>query len=404
MANFLSPFQEIHFSMAQTMRWFGPEDPVKLLDLLQSGCTGVVTALHHIPIGEVWPLQEIEKRILEIENSGLKWLVVESLPVHESIKTQSPGFEKYLDHFIQSIINLAEKGIKTITYNFMPVLDWTRTHLYFNLSNGSKALYFEKAALMAFDLFILKRKSAFKEYSGLEIQFAKERFLGLNDLEKKELEDTIIKGLPGAEAHFTLESFQEMLSQYENLDKAQLRENLIFFLEKIIPICDEFGVKMAIHPDDPPFSLFGLPRIVSSMDDFIYLEENVPSINNGICFCTGSLGVNPENDLVKIIRRFKDRIHFVHLRNIKRNDLGDFYEEDHLIGDVDMYSLVKELVFLMQERKISLPMRPDHGHQILDDLKKEIKPGYSAIGRLKGMAELRGLELGILRNQMEINR
>jgi mannonate dehydratase len=398
---YLPSYSDIHFRMEQTMRWFGPDDPVQLSDILQAGCTGIVTALHHIPIGSVWTSEEIDKRIREIEKGGLKWSVVESIPLHESIKTRGPGHEIFIQNYIQSIQNLAEKGIKIITYNFMPILDWTRTRLDHRLGDGSKALYFERSAFMAFDLFILERKSAQDEYSDLEKEKALRRFLSMGPEERQTLENTILAGLPGAEAHFNLDSFREALISYKNLGKNQLRENLVYFLKEIIPVCDALGVKMALHPDDPPYSLLGLPRIVSREEDFEYLANQVPSSNNGICFCTGSLGVDPGNELIRMIRRFKERIHFVHLRNTRRNEEGDFYEENHLEGDVDMYEVVKELVELMKERKIFLPMRPDHGHQMLDDLKKKIRPGYSGIGRLRGLAEIRGLELGILRNTVK---
>jgi len=386
------------FRMEPTMRWFGPDDPVSLRDIAQAGCSGIVTALHHLNPGEIWPLEEIKHRILEIEKWGLKWSVAESLPVHESIKTRTMDFEGFIENYKASIMNLGQLGIKTITYNFMPVLDWTRTQLFYTLPNGAKALYFEKAALEAFDLFILKRAKAFEEIPSEDIHKAESKFLSMNIGERKELEENILAGLPGAETHFNLESFQEALLPYQSIDKDQLRENLIKFLEEIMPVCDRIGVNMAIHPDDPPFSLFGLPRIMCNEDDFSFLADRIPSQHNGICFCTGSLGVLAQNDLVQMIKRFKERIHFVHLRNTRRNPLGDFYEENHLDGDVDMYAVIRELVELMRERQIFLPMRPDHGHQILDDLGKNIRPGYSAIGRLKGLAEIRGLEIGILRS------
>ncbi|QEE50987.1 mannonate dehydratase [Flavobacterium alkalisoli] len=380
--------------LEQTWRWYGPDDTVSLQDIKQAGATGIVSALHHVPHGEIWTVEEIQKRKKQIEDAGLTWSVVESVPVHEAIKTRSKHAEVYLSNYKTSLKNLSECGLKTVCYNFMPVLDWTRTKLDLELNNGAKALYFEWASVAYFDIYLLKRKDAEKDYSDVVLEQAEKIKDTISIQESNTLKDIILMGVPG-ESSTTLETLQQSIEIYQSIGHKGLRENLVFFLKSIADVCKEEGIKMTIHPDDPPYPILGLPRIVSNKEDLEYIINEVKDDFNGICFCTGSLGAGSHNDIPEIFEAVKKRVYFIHLRNVKKDKLGNFYEADHLDGDVNMYKIMKAIVEENNNRSVPIPFRPDHGHQILDDLNKTSHPGYSAIGRLKGLAELRGLELGI---------
>ena len=386
--------------LKETWRWFGPDDPVTLQFISQTGASGIVTALHHIPAGEVWPVDEINKRKAMIEAAGLAWDVVESVTVHESIKTQTGDYREYIEKYKQTLSNLAACGIRIVTYNFMPVNDWTRTNLDYEMEDGSKALYFNWYDLAVFDIYILKRKNAADSYPDKIVREAESRHSIYSPVQLEQLREIVMFGIPG-EKKQTVAQMRDKLDEYKNIDRNALRESLRFLLAQICPHADELGIRLAIHPDDPPFDILGLPRIVSTADDINFILSSVPNKSNGICFCTGSLGAGKHNNLVEIIKSIGNRLHFVHLRNTKRDEDGNFYEADHLRGDTDMFEVVKEVLAIQQMVDQPIPFRPDHGHQMMDDLKKVTNPGYSCIGRMRGLSELRGLQLGIHRSLYE---
>lgn len=384
--------------LKQTWRWFGPNDPVSLQDIHQAGAQGIVTALHHVPHGEVWTVDEIQERIDLLKKNDFTWDVIESLSIHEDIKTRSGDYAKYIENYKTSLRNLAKCGMNIVTYNFMPVNDWTRTDIAYRMKDGSKALYFNWTDLAIFDIHLLKRKDAEATYPAEIVAKAAAKFAKFTSKETDELIDTVLFGIPGEERR-SVDAMRKQLERYTDIDHKALKDNMAYFLQQVAPVASEVGIKLAVHPDDPPFDILGLPRIVSTHQDLLDVVSATPELSNGICFCTGSLGANPNNDLAAMVKALDTRIHFIHLRNTKRDEEGNFYEADHLGGDTDMYAVIKELLTIQQKLDTSIPFRPDHGHQMLDDMDKVTNPGYSAIGRLRGLAELRGLELGIVRSE-----
>jgi len=383
-------------NIIESFRWYGPKDSVSLDDIKQAGAKGIVSALHDIQNGESWPLENILLHKNQIEAKNLEWLVVESVPVHENIKMQIGNYEHYINNYKLTLENLGKIGISTVCFNFMPVLDWTRTDINYTLEDGSKALRFDIIDIAVFDQYILKRYKSTISYSDSINKLAEDRFSRMSAKSIDELKNVILAGLPGSEETYSIETFRTMIDAYSLISHEQLRSNLIHFLSEIIPVAEKFSIKLAIHPDDPPFDIFGLPRIVSTKKDLEFIYERLPSNSNGLCFCSGSLGATKKNDLIDIINTFSTRIHFFHLRSVKHGYEGSFYEANHLEGDTNLVAIMKAIIDnegYASDAKI--PMRPDHGHQMLDDLNKDQNPGYSAIGRLKGLAELRGLEIGL---------
>jgi mannonate dehydratase len=391
--------------MEQTWRWFGPHDPVKLKEVKQTGATGIVTALHHIPIGEVWTTEEIMKRKVMIEAEGLSWSVAESLPVHEGIKTNSLERVRLIENYKESLRNLGHCGVDTVCYNFMPVLDWSRTDLETEFKDGSITSKFEVNVFAAFDLFILKRESAEADYTEQEKEAARRYYESLNENDRHNLIQTVLLGFPGSGESYTLEQLKHAIEKYRNIGEKELRENLLHFLKEIVPVAEESGVRLAVHPDDPPRRLLGLPRVVKDRFDVERILAEYDSPSNGITLCTGSFGAGMQNDLQELAERFAPRLNFIHLRNVTKDPGGSFIEDNHLEGDVDMYGVIRTILLEQKRREregrkdTRLPMRPDHGHLMLADMDRaNIYPGYSLFGRMRGLAELRGLEMGILRS------
>lgn len=384
--------------LLQTWRWYGPADTISLPHIKQAGAQGIVTALHHIPHGAVWPVQDIQNRLAELKAHGFDWSVVESVPIHEDIKTRTGHYAQYIDNYKESLRNLAACGVKIITYNFMPVNDWTRTDIDYPMTDGSTALYFNWIDLAVFDIYLLQRPQAELSYSTAIATAAEQRFAGMDSIAKERLVHTVLYGIHG-EARNSVENMRQQLALYDGYTRADLKANLAAFLQAIAPVASELGLQLAIHPDDPPFDILGLPRIVSNLQDLQDIIACTDAPANGLCFCTGSLGARADNDVPAMATAVAPKIHFVHLRNTQRDAAGNFYEADHLAGDTDMYAVMKNILAEQQKRDTPIPFRPDHGHRMLDDLGKDVIPGYSAIGRLRGLAELRGLELGIARSE-----
>lgn len=395
-----------HLSMEESMRWYGPSDAVSLADIRQSGATAVINAVHEIPYGDVWPLEAILQRKAIIEAAGLRWAAVESVPLHEDIKTRSGDYKTYIDNYRQTLLNLGKAGVEVVIYNFMPVLDWVRTDLTHSLEDGSQCLYFDPVQFAAFEIFLLKREGAEKDYSPEQVRQATAFFQAMSAQQQREFERSLIDVFPGTKFDYSIQDIRDMLAKYDGIDRAKLKEHFKLFLEDVIPAAAEAGVRMAVHPDDPPWSIMGLPRIVTCEEDLADLLAMVHHPANGLCFCTGSFSPRPDNDLPAMIEKFGSRINCVHLRSTQRQGDGSFFEANHLEGSVDMYAVVRKLIEEQKRRKEAgrpdwrLTFRPDHGHTMLDDLKKPPlpNPGYTAIGRLRGLAEIRGLEAGIIRS------
>jgi mannonate dehydratase len=387
--------------MKETWRWFGPGDPVPLDHIKQAGATGIVSALHHLYRGQAWPLEEVFKRRDEILAAGFVWSVVESIAIHNSIKLRSGPYAHFIAAWKDTLAAVAKAGVKVICYNFMPVVDWTRTDLKSRMPTTGYALRFDAVDFAAYDVFILGRKNAEGNYSGGRVQAARTRFNAMSETRRDDLEQTIIAGLPGAEASYNRETIRKLIAEYHGVTSADLRSNLVAFLREVVPVAQETGVRLAIHPDDPPWSLFGLPRVVSTAEDVRATLSACDTVANGLTFCVGSFGARADNDLLAMVREFGARIHFVHLRQVTREADGSFHEAEHLAGSSDMVGVIRAMLEEEAHRRRAgrqdheIPMRPDHGHLLADDIGKKVNPGYSLVGRLKGLAELRGVMLGL---------